>query len=387
MKRTIKILLLLSGLTAPQLRCVEKYNSPYVSPLTGYLVVEGYISGNSPTQYTLSRTIPLPGDMAAPRETGAKVQVEGTDNSVYPLTEQSTGVYGVDTLALNSTTQYRLRITTTAGEQYLSSYVQYKPTPPIDSVNWVNNSAGVQLYVNTHDPANATRYYQWEYEETWEYNSAEQSSFVYDTAANIVVNRPTANQIFTCWHLDSSANILIGSSANLAQDVIYLKPLTLIPSDGQQLSKLYSIFVRQYALTENGYNFLLLMQSNTESLGTIFDPEPSQLTGNIECLTNPSEPVVGFVSAGTVQQQRIYISRSQVPNWSYSYSCQLPDSLVPPGPPDALKYFFDQYGYIPIYPLIAPSGTGLLGWYSNFAFCVDCRLQGGTTQQPAFWPN
>jgi hypothetical protein len=245
----------------------------------------------------------------------------------------------------------------------------------------------VQIYVNTHDPANATHYYQWEYGETWQYNSAEQSGFEYDSAAETVVTRPPVNQIFTCWHSDSSTNILIGNSAQLAQDVIYLQPLTLIPSGGQQLSILYSIFVRQYALTEDGYKFLLLMQSNTESLGTIFEPQPSQLTGNIQCLTNPSEPVVGFVSAGTVQQQRVYISRSQVPYWYYSFTCPIHDSLVPPAPPDALEYFFAGYGFIPLYPLIGPSGTGVLGWYSNIAYCVDCRLQGGTTQEPAFWPN
>ena len=386
MKRTIKILLLLSGLAVPQWRCVEKYNSPYVSPRIGYLVVEGYISGNSPTQFALSRTIPLPGDTAVPPETGAKLQVEGTDNSVYPLTEQSAGVYGVNAAGLSSATQYRLRITTAAGEQYLSSYVPYKQTPPIDSVNWVNKSTGVQIYVNTHDPANATRYYQWEYGETWEYNSAEQSGYIYDTATGRVVTRPPADQIYTCWHSDSSSNVLIGNSVNLGQDVIYLQPLTLIPTNGQQLSRLYSILVRQYALTEDGYNFLSLMQSNTESLGSIFDVQPSQLTGNIQCLTNPSEPVVGYVSAGTVQEQRIFISPTQVPGWYYSYKCQIPDSLVSTGP-DALQYFFDGYGFIPLYPQIMASGTGIAGWWANFAFCVDCRLEGGSTQEPAFWPN
>ena len=72
MKRTIKILLLVSGLMVLQLRCVEKYNSPYVSPRVGYLVVEGYISGNSPTEFTLTRTIPLPGDTAVPPGDGCK---------------------------------------------------------------------------------------------------------------------------------------------------------------------------------------------------------------------------------------------------------------------------------------------------------------------------
>jgi hypothetical protein len=350
--------------------------------------VEGYITGNGPTQYMLSRTIPLPGDSAIPMETGAKVQIEGTDNSVYPLAEQSTGVYGADTLALNTATQYRLRISTTEGEQYLSSYVQYKPTPPIDSVSWIYNSSGVQLYVNTHDPSNATRYYQWEYGETWEYNSAENSEveFDADTTPVMIVDRPFANQIYTCWHSDSSTNIMIGSSAKLAQDVISLQPLTLIPSDGQQLSIEYSINVRQYALTEDGYNFLSLMQSNTESLGSIFDPQPSQLAGNIQCLTNPNEPVVGWVSAGTMQQQRIFILRIQVPDWYYSYVCPIPDTPVANNPASLKQFFGPEGGYIPVAPKISMSGL-LLGWYSNLEGCVDCRLQGGTTQEPAFWQN
>src|ERR1700721_98996 len=151
MKLKLKILLLLSGLAASQWRCVQKYNSPYVSPPTGYLVVEGYITGNGPTQFTLSRTIPLPGDSAIPMETGAKVQVEGNDNTIYPLVQQGNGIYGIDTLSLNPAAQYRLRINTSDGEQYLSDYVPYVATPPIDSISWVYNSAGVNIYANTHD--------------------------------------------------------------------------------------------------------------------------------------------------------------------------------------------------------------------------------------------
>jgi hypothetical protein len=385
----MKLFLLIFCFAAPQWQCVQKYNSPYVSPPTGYLVVEGYISGNSPTQYTLSRTIPLPGDSAIPEETGAKVQVEGTDNSVYPLTEQTTGTYVADTLPLNAATQYRLRITTSEGEQYLSSYVQYKPTPPIDSVNWVegyNGSGGVQLFVNTQDAANATRYYQWKYGETWEYHSAEASNVQYDadTSPVMVIPRPPANEIYTCWRSDSSTNILIGSSVKLAQDVIYEQPLVLIPEGAQQLSVEYSIFVRQFALTEAGYNFLTLMQSNTESLGTIFDPQPSELKGNIQCLTNPNEPVVGYVSAGTVQQQRIFIHRNQVSSWYYSFTCPMRDTLVHPDTA-SLKFFFGQAGYIPVNA--ADSMGGFVGWGGNVAGCIDCRLQGGTTTEPSFWQN
>jgi hypothetical protein len=148
---------------------------------------------------------------------------------------------------------------------------------------------------------------------------------------------------------------------------------------------LFSIIVNQYSLTEEGYNFLTLMQKNTESLGSIFDAQPSALRGNIHCLSDPSEQVIGFVSAGTIEKQRIFISRYQVPDWRYYNGCSLPDTIVGLSS-DALKHFFYQAGYLPLeahYSFGGPQD----GWIANLPGCADCRLQGGTTTKPAFWPN
>jgi len=138
--------------------CKDKYVSPYKSPNTGYLVVEGYITGNGPTKFVLSHTIKLPGDSASPPEKGAIVSVEGDNNSVFRLLEQANGAYGIDTLPLNIGVKYRLRIKTTGGKEYLSDFADYKPTPPIDSVNWILHPDNLVIYANTHDPANATKY-------------------------------------------------------------------------------------------------------------------------------------------------------------------------------------------------------------------------------------
>jgi hypothetical protein len=383
MMRTLKILLSLLALVTGLCQCKQSYVSPYASPPTGYLVVEGYITGNGPTSFTLSRTIPLPGDSAIPVVTGAQLQVEGSDNSVYPLTEKGNGVYGIDTLALSTTVKYRLRIGTPNGEKYLSDFGAYKITPAIDSISWTADGTGVNIYANTHDPANATRYYQWQYVETWEYHSAEQSSLEYrgDTTPVMVVPRPPQDQIFRCWRTTASTSLLLGTSAKLANDVIYLQLLNLIPTGDQRISVLYSILVSQYALTDSAYNFLTLMQKNTESLGSIFDAQPSQLVGNIHCLTNPTEPVIGYVSAGTLQQQRLYISRSQVPAWPYFYSCPIPDTLVA-RQTDSLKKYFGSLGFDPID--IDPMTQE---WLGNLISCVDCRSQGGTNVAPSFWPN
>jgi Domain of unknown function (DUF4249) len=381
-----RIQILLCFLTLILWRCKDPYVSPYKSPQTGYLVVEGYISGNTTTQFTLSQSIPLPGDSTIPTEDGATVQVEGNDNTTYPLTGQGNGVYSsVDTLSFNPQMQYRLRIGRSNGEQYLSSFVQYKVTPAFDSVSWVNTGGTVQIYANSHDPSNNTRYYQWTYYQTWEYRSAEESTYMFvDGSPPAVVARPDSLEIYTCWQSGNSTSLLLGNTTKLAQDVVYEAPLVSIPPFSVQLGILYTILVKQYALTADGYNFLSIMQKNTESLGSIFDLLPSGTVSNIQCLTNSKEQVIGWVSAGTVQQQRIWISAAQA-NDGYRFQCSKPDTVLPQDSASIEKNFGGYGLFTPIF--FWPPPGSKVGWDANYSGCIDCRLQGGTTTKPSFWPN
>jgi hypothetical protein len=360
--------------------CVQKYVSPYKSPPTGYLVVDGFISGNGTTKYSVTRTMPLPGDSTVPVVTGALLQVEGSDGSIYPLSELGNGQYGIDSLSLSTADQYRLRLMIPGGETYLSEYVPYKPTPPIDSVNWVQNGAGVTIYVNTHNSTDSTGYYQWAFDQTYEYISAEYSGYYYDAARDSVIQRTPAQQVYYCWTDIPPTSIALGTSARLARDVIYEYPLVNIPSNSQELSVEYSILVTQYALSDSAFQFLSMMAQNTQDLGSIFDALPTELTGNIHSLSNPGETVIGYISAGTVQQQRIFIKNQQLQNWFYYVPCPVPDHDVPL---DSVFYYFGEAGYLPLYFTYGP----IAGWVSNSAGCLDCRLQGGSNQKPAFWPN
>jgi hypothetical protein len=367
---------------SPLNQCREAYVSPYVPPPTGYLVVEGFISGSSPVTYQLSRVAKLSSDTTTINELNASVQIEGNDNSQYPLAELGNGMYGSSAmLPLNPSVQYRLRITTSAGRIYLSDYVPYKVTPAIDSINWIENASGVTLYANTHDDAAATKYYQWVYDETWEYHSAEESHFKWINSTAMIASRDSTEEIYSCWHMESSTRVLNFSTEKLSHDVVYEFPLRQIPINTAPLNVLYSILVRQYALTKPGYEFLNTVKQNTESLGSIFDAQPSELQGNIHSLTDPAEPVIGFISAGTVSQQRIFIYKVELPAWAYSYSCPQADTLV--SQPDLLKFFGN--GYIPIRDSRDPTSPS--GYFGNFSFCIDCRSQGGTTTKPSFWPN
>jgi hypothetical protein len=373
-----KKILVICLLAMCQWHCIQSYVSPYKSPTTGYLVVEGYVSGSGPSSFTLSRTISLPGDSAIPMITGASLRIEGNDNSVYPFSELGNGRYILPSISLNPDIAYRLRISNVGSEEYLSDFVPVKATPPIDSINWGRDDAGLTIYANTHDPAGTTRYYQWKFNETYQYASSDMSGLIWDNTKDTLIYRPPEQQIYNCWHTDSSTQILIGTSEKLGQDIIYRQPLLNIAANTRPLGIVYSVLVSQYALTQPAYEYLSRMQKNTEQLGSIFDAQPTQLIGNIHSTTNPAEPVIGYVSAGTIQQQRIYIYNHDVPNWFYSFNCPLKDREIPPLK-DSMIYYFGSGQYTPI-------TIDFLPIVINVTSCVDCRTQGGTNIKPPYMP-
>jgi hypothetical protein len=347
------------------------------------LVVEGYIDGNAPTHITITRARNVSqGDTAARKyELNAGVSVEDDQQNIYPLTEMGNGAYGsVNTLNIDPSHKYRLHILTSDGKEYASDYVPFKSSPPIDSIGWkMTDEGGVQIYVNTHDPSNQTKYYRWDYGETWEFHVSYYSILKYNPPTNTLL--PRTDQVYMCWKSDSSTNIFLGSSAKLVSDVIHEAPLAYVPNHDQKLSVLYSIFVRQYALDESGYNYLQAMKSNTENTGSIFDPQPNGTTGNIHCLTDPSEQVSGYICAGNTSVKRVFIYNSAIPGrWNLVPNC--PDVEVP-NIADSIRYYFTT-GYGPVDQIYSPSGA-IIAYNASYVLCVDCTLT-GTNVKPSFWP-
>ena len=53
------------------------------------------------------------------------------------------------------------------------------------------------------------------------------------------------------------------------------------------------MLVNQYALTREAHEYWTLKKNNSESLGGLFDPLPSQAASNFRCVSHPDEPVFG----------------------------------------------------------------------------------------------
>jgi hypothetical protein len=358
--------------------CVKPYEPPVLEQGDSYLVVEGHLTSGSPTTILLSRTLSLSNKEAIKAETAAMVTVESQSGTTYALQETASGAYTAE-LDLSAQEHYRLNIKTQEGKQYLSEYVPYKNTPPIDALSWVQkDNDAVYILANTSDPQNNTWYYRWEYEEDWEWRVPYPSKVEY--VRGEIIPRTFIPEL--CWGHENSKSINIASSLKYGNDIIKDHVVTIVPYNSWKISSRYSILVRQYAISRQAYEYYQQIKKNAEELGSLFDPQPVELAGNIYSVDSPTEPVVGFFGAGSVQQHRIFIDHSELDNWVYHWDCNFDPKFedVKYVPMDKLEYFFNYYKYHPYYHDLI---NNVVVAFKN-ADCTDCT-QRAKPVKPDFW--
>jgi hypothetical protein len=358
--------------------CREEYMPSIPSQETGLLVVEANLNPQGPAVVYLSRTARVNSPNALVPENGASVTIEGKDNSIQIVPETGNGNYILSNPLMAIGDEYRLRVETADGDKFLSAYVNAKRTPEIDSVSWLRTDDGVDVYVNTTASLNPTRYFRWNYVETWEIRSHFFSVYVYENGRV----RPRVfpqEDVSVCWKTFPLRQILLGSSLRFQSGILRNVPLVIIPEGDEKLSVRYSIKATQWELEADAFRFYEILRTNSQDLGTHFGPMPSELKGNIQCLNKPGWPVVGFVTASSIAEKRIFIDRSQIANWNNDVRCpeirvaknntRGIDSVISGGVvPFTLDYFQNEEYYIFSTP-----------------YCVDCVSRGGSTVKPPFW--
>jgi hypothetical protein len=364
-------------LTTMLFSCRENFSPDLPSSGIGYLIVEGNLNpGNDSTVLRLTRSYSMQGQLMPLAELNATVIVEGSDGSTQPLPMTTAGFYMARRLSMSFSQTYKVRIKTGDGKEYLSEAITPLTTPPIDSIGMKRDGEGASFFVNTKGNESDSRYYRWDYDETWEINSYYTSLLIYQEDQNIVRDRRASEIEFQCWKYDTSSTIELGASTALSSNVINEKHLFRIPNQDERLAVRYSLNLRQYSMSRDAYNFYELMKKNTESLGTIFDPQPSELRGNLRCINDDNAIVIGYITASTVSTKRVFFT---LPDWNFPQICLL-DTVTP----DSIQDFFVGGGLIPLFAEYTPRGD-VAYYVSSFGRCVECTRRNGNLRRPDFW--
>lgn len=366
--------------------CVE----PYSLKSTGYqevLVVDGFISSDlKQHQVKISRTSPIDKPGFIP-ETGAQVSIKSENGSI-PLTETSPGVYLTPPLMGIIGNTYSLSVTTQRGQQLTSDEVTLNDTPDIKNIYATysqnvsgSGKAGVQIFLDTQDATKKTRFYRWEYIETWEIQTPFYSEFNW-LGGNNVVFRDVPVSI--CYGSDSSKNALIQSTQGLSDDKISAQLIQTLTGDSPNLRIRYSILIRQFSISENSYLYWQTLQKVNESQGTLYDTQPGTVVGNITS-SNGNVKVLGYFDAGVVKEKRAFFTPKDFSAAGYSppdfeSDCNfLSPTQVPSNQIGA--YLTQNLGY----EIWGATGAGPSVLFLLPKKCLDCTPL-GTNIKPSFWP-
>ena len=366
MKRIVYLISFILILTG----CITQF-VPQTDENPELLVVEALISDRNIQTVRLSSSLPLGIRSQAKPVSGYNIRVSDNSGGDYYFYETDSGNYESQfTGEIGRFYTLHIKTGTGAGQRNYESYpMEMKLVPQIDSLyyeklriagsdNWPKE--GAQIYLNTNDPTNLCDFYRWEFTETWQFQ----------------LPYEVPNQ--TCWITAKSDNINIKSTTALAESNIVRYPINFINNETDRLKIKYSMLVNQYSLTEDEFTYWERLQKLSEQVGGLYDIIPSSVPGNVYCIENPDERVLGYFSVSATASKRIFIKDNfqGIVN-NYTAAVCVADTL------DSGEYiphlnetvWIIIQHYMPDYKVITYSRA-----------CADCTTR-GTTEEPPFWSD
>lgn len=372
--------------------CVDEYRLPKdIDDLYKQeLVIEGSILPNSESVFYVTRTIPLNSTQERDNIVNAEIAIVGQNGYESETAEFiEDAKYIIKTEKLSNNTLYAVRVIVD-GETYQSSFQSLLDSPDIDSISWKEQQESISIHVSTHNDNKVTRCYMWTYEEDWEFHAeiditdGSNQPFIFNS--EMYPMKDNKNLYYYCWGHQNSSMFYIYNTEDLKENTVKEKELLDIKMNDIRISYIYSILVKQWSITSEAYEYYRLMKLYTEESNGIFTPMPSDVRGNLTCISNPQNSVRGFITASNVKEKRLFVYSSDFKlNHSEYENCewQFPDKDNPQWKQN-WESLIDNMGYVALSESTELDENSIL--FSKE--CADCRkTKGASKQRPDFWPN
>lgn len=397
---SLVIILLLSNLFVS---CVETYE-PVPGTNDQILVVDGLVTDlYQPVKISLSYSFSLDEEEGQPVESAEIVIEDDLGNSVR-LNEVEPGVYSTDPVPFEGEAGrlYRIIIKTADGNSFASDFEQLKRPPEIAEVYYkveevipgdpsLNPIRGLQFYLDTEESSDEVSYFLWEFEETFQYGNQFPARITVDFGAGPGGNDDEIIPVpfdefegLNCYKTLPSQRIIIGTTEGLSHNRIEGMPVHFVDDTTPKLYIKYSFLVKQYAISKEFYNYLEILSETNQSTGSLFDPIPNEVFGNVKSTDGKNIPVLGYFGVGGVSTSRIFVTREDLP---LGFSAPIGPSCLN----DTLPLNFNR-----LYERLKPGNMVLYDYHRNlFGFilgylltepeCSVCSANEATNQIPDFW--
>lgn len=203
---------------------------------------------------------------------------------------------------------YTLEIRLSNGKTYVSVPEKIYPVAPIDSISVRYDSSYITdvrptefiISANTKDPLNAVNFYRW-------------TAFGYvprkSWGGPCFISDPPCTNPFMCLCHAECEQLLNNNEVNVLSDQLIngkeiIQPVFYSPI--YWFGNHY-IEVKEYSISQDIYEFWQQYLEQTNRTGSILDPLPASLIGNIHNPSDSNEVVLGYFQASAVATKQVII--------------------------------------------------------------------------------
>lgn len=360
------------------------------------LVIAGDINVGDISRFTVTKVVAI-GEQEV--NVPVSISVKASGGSVYKA-KRVINDYVVDLTGASANEEYKLLITRQDdGREYETSWKKPLPAPVIDSISYVKDEKNVTILLSAD--GGASQHFKWDFEETYEYHAEYRAFWLFDPTykpedpeqdpedpSKIYIRNPNPYENYYCWRTLNSVELGLASTIVQTENKLVDYPVTTVGRSTLKLQTMYSINVKMRCISPDAYLFLDNIRTNSNISGDLFSPVPSDVRGNIRCMSDSTEWVVGYVDVCQVNSSRFFIDNEKELVYIKDYAAELP--LFIPEADDNGIYHFSTHYYNGNRPVELDGNDPFpnkknVKWGS--ARCIDCRAMGGTKEKPDYWPN
>ena len=307
------VLLLLSG-------CIYPFHADIESESIDKIVVSGDIIIGGTTRITLGYVYPLstlPSDMRGNYPMGT-VTIENDSGGRWEGTYSFNGIYSFDTTEAPAAGRYRLHILLKDGREYSTPWTGVKQAPVITNFRYKGGTQGVAIYLSL-DGADSLWNFRWDYTETWEYHADFVPELMYvpglppedQQNPSKIYREPFPSEIkTTCWNSYSTIEPGLASAEGQSDNVLKDICIHSMPSSDRRISVRYSMLLTVRGLSSEALSWHRHMNALSNESGSLFSPTPSEMQGNVRCISDETQMALGYVDVVCCVSKRIYVPGS-----------------------------------------------------------------------------
>ncbi len=301
MKKHLKFIFSLIFIAFIGLSCLDQVDVPLrkVSP---NLIVEGTFT-NDPVENFLrlsyTSQIGLFEDLVPVQGAFVELRASNGESAIYRVTPDAIGVYRPDNQSLKAKegVSYSIFIRLIDGREFTSSPEKLPASVPIQRMTARLDDAGqlgYRIFTDFQDPKETENFYRWEAEG---YHVRISTGVPVGFGGAVCCNR--------CNVLEKNQGINIFSDAGTNGNTNRLRPVFYSPV--YTLGKNY-VEVKQFTISRESYQFWRRYSEQRQRTGTIFDPLPAPVLGNVQNSKDPNDIALGFFEVSSISKSKMIIA-------------------------------------------------------------------------------